>query len=180
MKKTTRGRISRAAALLLIMALMLSMFTFPAFAGQENGYHDPAEHWQSSGGRGDDLDANAVVTREVSNCVVCGRKTTFTVWRVPEYSRDGVTALSRNVLYSDGTMRDGESTGSILSGLPGVNATYTGYHWSKCACEVCGTMNSVSGPGHYGFGKSVYNLYECSDPLMKDLPETVTYAWRIR
>jgi hypothetical protein len=36
-------------------------------------------------------------------------------------------------------------TGSILDGTPGVDAFYTGYHWTKACCDNCGTMNSNGG-----------------------------------
>lgn len=148
-----------------------------AFAAQENGYHDPAEHWLTANDRTNELDANAVVTHETFTCCVCEKKTSFLVWRTPEYTRDSVTALSRNVLYSDGTMVDGEGKGTILDGTPGVDAYYTGYHWTKAMCENCGTLNSNGGASGYGFNKNVYNLYDCAAEFMEDLPETVAYAY---
>ncbi len=51
-------------------------------------------------------------------------------------------ALLRNVRYSDGTMLDGGSKSSVNDGTPSVDAYYTGFHWTKAACENCGTINS--------------------------------------
>jgi len=143
-----------------------------AFAAQQNSYHDPAEHWLTSSNRTNELDANAVVTHETFQCSVCGKATMFTVWRTAEYSKDGVTALNRNVLYSDGTMVGGEGKGSILDGTPGKDAYYTGYHWTKAACDVCGTLNSNS--KGYGVGRNVYDLYNCSTAFIEELDESVS------
>lgn len=164
--------------LALLLALVLCLSAMPAaFAAQQNSYHDPAEHWLTANNRTNELDANAVVTHETFSCAVCEKKTIFTLWRTPEYTRDGVTAMSRNVLYSDGTMVDGEGKGSILDGTPGVDAYYTGYHWTKAVCETCGTLNSNGGMTGYGFNNNVYNLYDCAAEFMEDLDETVTYEY---
>lgn len=137
-KKT--NRIPRSL-ISLLLALALTMSIMPmAFAAQENGYHDPAEHWLTANNRTNELDANAVLTHETFYCAVCEKPTSFSAWRTPEYTRDGASALTRNVLYSDGTMVDGEGTGVILDGTPGVDAVYTGYHWTKAMCDTCGTM----------------------------------------
>ena len=162
----------------LLLALVLCLGLVPsAFAAQQDSYHDPAEHWMQALNRTDELDANAVVTHETFTCAICGQKTSFTVWRTPEYTRDGVTALSRNVIYSDGTMADGETKGTILDGIPGVNAYYTGYHWTKACCDTCGTLNSNTGMSDYDFGKNIYLLYDCAAEFMEDLDETVTYEY---
>lgn len=164
--------------LAIILALALCVGLLPtAFAAQENGYHDPAEHWLTANNRTNELDANAVVTQETFKCAVCNKITSFTIWRTPEYTKDGQTALTRNVLYSDGTMVDGEGTGVILDGTPGVDAAYTHYHWTKAMCNTCGTMNSNGGLTGYGFNKNVYNLYDCAAEFMESLPETVSYAY---
>ena len=162
----------RVLSLLLTVALCMGLAP-AAFAGQESSYHDPAEHWQTANNRTNELDANAVVTHETFYCMVCEKPTSFTIWRTPEYTRDGVTALSRNVLYSDGTMADGVSKGTILDGTPGVDAYYTGYHWTKACCETCGTLNSLG--IDYGSEQNVYNLYDCATEFMEELPETVSY-----
>lgn len=165
-------------ALSLLLAVVLCMGLIPsAFAAQENGYHDPAEHWLTASNRTNELDVNAVVTHETFTCCVCEKKTSFLAWRTPEYTRDGVTALTRNVLYSDGTMVDGEGKGTILDGTPGKDAYYTGYHWTKAMCETCGTLNSNGGFDGYSFNKNVYNLYDCAAEFTEHLPESVTYEY---
>lgn len=166
----------RALSLLLTLALCLGMAPM-AFAAQENGYHDPAEHWLTVSNRTNELDANAVVTHETFYCAVCEKQTSFSAFRTPEYTRDGVTALSRNVLYSDGTMVGGEGKGSILDGTPGKDAYYTGYHWTKAVCDTCGTINSNGGTGAYDFNRNVYNLYDCAAEFMEDLEPAVSYQY---
>ena len=160
----------------LFMVIVLTVSLVPvALASQDPTYHDPAEHWIEAGSRTNELDANAIVTHETFRCSVCEKQTSFLIWRVPEYTRDGKSALTRNVLYSDGTMVDGKSTGVILDGTPGVDAFYTGYHWTKSMCENCGTTGSNGGIYDYGFSKNVYSLYDCAAEFMESLPETVTY-----
>ncbi len=161
---------------LLALTLMFSMLP-TAFAAQQNSYHDPAEHWLTANNRTNELDVNAVVTHETFNCGVCGKQTSFTAWRTPEYSRDGKTALTRNVMYSDGTLLGGEGKGVILDGTPGKDAYYTGYHWTKAMCDTCGTMNSNGSVNGYGFGRNVYNLYDCAAEFMEDLDKRVTYEY---
>jgi hypothetical protein len=124
MNKSVKTRWKRMTSLMLAAVLVVSLFS-TASAAQQNSYHDPAEHWMTSSNRTNELDANAVVTHETFNCAVCGKPTTFTVWRTPEYTRNGQTALSRNVKYSDGTLVGATGTGSILDGTPGVDAYYT-------------------------------------------------------
>ena len=72
--------------------------------------------------RTNELDVNSVVTRETFKCGECGKVTSFEVFRVPEYTRNGQTALSRNVKYSDGTMMDGVGKGDCMDGVPGKDA----------------------------------------------------------
>ena len=171
-KHFSRSFISLLLALALCMSLVPS-----AFAAQENGYHDPAEHWLTASNRTNELDVNAVVTHETFYCAVCEKQTSFTAWRTPEYTRDGVTALTRNVLYSDGTLVGGEGTGAVLDGTPGKDAFYTGYHWTKAMCDTCGTLNSNGGIAGYSFNKNVYNLYDCAAEFTERLDETVTYEY---
>lgn len=103
----------------MLLALVMCVGMLPtAFAAQQNSYHDPAEHWLTANNRTNELDINAVVTHETFNCGVCGKQTSFTAWRTPEYTRDGKTALTRNVMYSDGTLLGGEGKGIILDGIP--------------------------------------------------------------
>jgi len=160
----------------LAVAMFFSFVT-TAFAAQENGYHDPAEHWLTANNRTNELDANAVVTHETFNCCVCDKPTSFTIFRTPEYTRDGVSALSRNVLYSDGTMIDGEGKGNINDGTPGKDAYYTGYHWTKAVCDTCGTLNSNGAGIGYNFGCNIYKLYDCAAEFMEDLDESVSYEY---
>jgi len=165
-------------ALALLLALVLCLSAMPvAFAGQEDGYHDPAEHWLTANNRTNELDANATVTRETFTCGECGRPTSFEVFRTPEYTRDGATAMSRNVKYSNGMSADGETLGTILDGTPGVDAYYTGYHWTKAVCETCGSLNTNMAKTDYGYLKNVYWLYDCAAEFMEDLDETVTYEY---
>lgn len=162
----------------LLLALTLCMGMIPAAsAAQVNGYHDPAEHWLSAVGRTNELDANAVVTHETFNCADCGKPTSFLVYRTPEYTRDGRTAYNRNVKYSDGTCIDGESQGNVNDGTPGMDAYYTGYHWTKATCETCGTLNSNMGTSGYAYGRNVYWLYDCAAEFTEDLPESVSYEY---
>lgn len=174
--KTSRYGLKRMTALLLALALCLGMMP-SAFAAQQDSYHDPAEHWQEANNRTNELDANAVVTIETFNCGECGKATSFEVFRTPEYTRDGQTAMSRNVKYSDGTMVDGEGKGSILDGVPGQDAYYTGYHWTKAVCETCGGINTNMGASpsdDYGYLRNVYWLYDCANNFFEELPETQT------
>lgn len=78
----------RALAMLLTLTLCLSLVP-SAFAAQQNSYHDPAEHWMQASNRTNELDVNSVVTRETFKCGECGKETSFEVFRVPEYTRNG-------------------------------------------------------------------------------------------
>lgn len=161
----------------LLLSLVLCIGLVPsALAAQQNSYHDPAEHWQEANNRTNELDANAVVTTETFACNECGKATSFVVFRTPEYTRDGQSAMSRNIKYSDGTMVDGEGKGSILDGVPGQDAYYTGYHWTKAVCETCGGVNTnnVGGESDYSYLRNVYYLYACDNNFFEDLPDTET------
>ena len=177
MKARTKKFGTRAVAMLLSAMTAFSTFPVSAGAAQVNSYHDPAEHWMQASGRTNELDVNAVVTHETFNCGVCGKATSFQAFRTPEYTRDGQTAMNRNVKYSDGTMVGGSGTGTILDGVPGQNASYTGYHWTKAVCETCGTVNSNMSINDYGFGKNVYWLYDCDSKFMQELPEQKAYEY---
>lgn len=176
MNKKTKYFPRRAMSLLLALLLCLSLVP-AAFAAQENGYHDPAEHWLTANNRTNELDANAVVTRETGYCATCEQSTTFIIYRTPEYTRDGNTAMTRNVKYSDGTCIGGEGSGALMDGTPGVDASYTGFHWTKACCNTCGTINSNMGVEDYGFGKNVYWLYDCAAEFTETLDETVEYEY---
>ena len=166
----------RITAVLMTFA-MLSSSVPVAYAGQQNSYHDPADNWLESANRTEELDVNSTVTKETFQCYSCDAKRLFTVMRTPEYTRDGQTALSRNVRYSDGTMTDGETKGSILDGTPNKDATYSGYHWTKSVCDTCATINGNMPTDDYGFNKNVYWLYDCAEDFMQELEQTVSYAY---
>lgn len=173
---TNKKHIRRGLAGLLAVVMLFSLVP-AAFAAQENGYHDPAEHWLTANNRTNELDANAVVTRETGTCHECGKATSFEVFRTPEYTRDGQSALLRNVRYSDGTMIDGEGKGNVNDGTPGVDSFYTGFHWTKAVCENCGTINSNMDASDYGYARNVYWLYDCAAEFMEDLEESTNYEY---
>lgn len=166
----------RALAMLLTLTLCFSLVP-SAFAAQQNSYHDPAEHWMQASNRTNELDVNSVVTRETFKCGECGKVTSFEVFRVPEYTRNGQTALSRNVKYSDGTMMDGVGKGDCMDGVPGKDAHYTGYHYTKAVCETCGGINTNEPKSDYGYLKNVYWLFDCAAEFTQKLEETVTYEY---
>lgn len=160
-------------ALLLSLALCVGLVP-SAFAAQQNSYHDPADHWQEANNRTNELDANATVTHETFTCGECGQETSFLAFRTPEYTRDGQTAMTRNVRYSDGTMIGGEDKGSILDGVPGKDAYYTGYHWTKAVCETCGGINTNMSKTDYCYQNNVYWLYDCASNFFEALSDTET------
>lgn len=180
MKEIRMSRQGIKGLCLLLSMLLIFWAVMPmgeVRAAQENHYHDPSDNWLTAGNRTSELDANAVVTRETFTCFYCGKQTQFTVWRTPEYTKDGKSALSHNVMFSDGTMVDGKTVGSIMDGTPGVDAYYTGYHWSKAVCEKCNTMNSHGEVTNYEFNKNVYMLYDCDTAFTEELPDEVTYEY---
>lgn len=167
----------RVPAMLLTLALCLGMIP-TASAAQQNSYHDPVEHWQQASNRTNELDVNAIVTHETFYCATCRENTDFTVWRVPEYTRSGETALNRNVKYSNGMCIDEVTVGSLDAGVPGENAYYTGYHWTKSVCSRCGDWNSNETNGApYAWDKNIYVLHDCAAKFYLDLPETVTHEY---
>lgn len=172
MKHISRSFVS----LLLALALCLSLVP-AAFAATDSDYHDPAVNWKQAMNRTNELDANALVTQSTAYCKVCEKYTQFQSFRVPEYTTNGETALLRNVYYSDGTSQDGSSTAPVMDGIPGVNATYTGFHWTKSMCKTCGTINSNMGITSYGFGKNVYWIYDCAAEFRVNLDDEVTYKY---
>lgn len=167
----------RVLAMLLTLALCLGMIP-TASAAQQNSYHDPVEHWQQASNRTNELDVNAIVTHETFYCATCRENTDFTVWRVPEYTRSGETALNRNVKYSNGMCIDEVTVDSLDAGVPGENAYYTGYHWTKSVCSRCGDWNSNETNGApYAWDKNIYVLHDCAAKFYLDLPETVTHEY---
>ena len=159
---TKRRNFKSIVSLILAICMMASLIP-NVFAAQSNEYTDPAEVWLSSNNRTNELDVNATTTYETQYCCVCDKTTTVLTYRVPEYTRSGETALNRDVQYSDGTKIDGEGRGNLDDGTPGVDAYYTGYHWTKAVCQTCGTINPGSGYLHYGFNNNVYGLYPCDN-----------------
>ena len=153
---------------------MCNKLPVEAVINEQNSYHDPAEHWQEANNRTNELDSNATITHETFTCGECGKQTSFLAFRTPEYTRDSQTALSRNVKYSDGTMVDGEGQGSILDGVPGQDAYYTGYHWTKAVYETCGGINTNMAKTDYGYLKNVYWLYDCANNFFEALPDSET------
>lgn len=152
--------------MLLTLTLCLGMIP-TASAAQQNSYHDPVEHWQQASNRTNELDVNAIVTHETFYCATCRENTDFTVWRVPEYTRSGETALNRNVKYSNGMCIDEVTVGSLDAGVPGENAYYTGYHWTKSVCSRCGDWNSNETNGApYAWDKNIYVLHDCSRQIL--------------
>ena len=177
MKEKVKYGSKKLIAVIVALTTVFSVIPETAFASQTAQYHDPADHWKISNNRTMELDVNAHVTHETFHCHECGKVTNFTGYRVPEYTRDGKTALSRNVLYSDGTMTDGVTQGSILDGVLGEDAYYTGYHYSKSVCDYCGTINSNLEKEDYAYNRNVYRLYDCANEFMEDLDETVAIEY---
>ena len=157
--KTTRHGLKRMTALLLAVVLCVGMVP-TAFAAQQDSYHDPAENWQEANKRTNELDANATVTHETFNCKVCKQQTSFIVFRTPEYTRDGQTAMSRNVKYSDGTFVDGSGKGSILDGVPGEDAYYTAYQQYSSQASSASSKWTEYANGLYAKANiSIYGLF---------------------
>ena len=77
------------------------------------------------------LNANAVVTSGAQYWHVCKKDMLAISYQVPEYTKSSETALNRGVWYSDGTCSDNISKGNLNDGYPGVDAYYTGSHWTK-------------------------------------------------
>ena len=131
-----RNKIKRILAAVMAAGMTLSVIpSITTYAAQSNEYVDPADVWIEANGRTSDIS-----------------------YRVPEYTRTGETAYNRGVYYSDGTLIDGKGKGNLDDGTPGVDAFYTGYHWTKSVCQNCGTVNSVDGINAYSCGKDVYSL----------------------
>lgn len=126
----TNSKIKSVLSALLAICMLLSMAPVTTFATQSNEYMDPADIWMTTGSRNNELDSNATVTEETQYCMFCEKETLFIVYRVPEYTKSGESALNRGVKFSDGTCIDGITEGNLDDGLPGVDAYYTGYHWS--------------------------------------------------
>ena len=157
----TKLKFKSFLSVLLALTMLLSAFPIVSHAAQSSAYVDPAENWLTANGRTNELDINATTTEETQYCCVCEKQTTVLTYRVPEYTRSGQTALNRGVRYSDGTCIDGVSKGNLDDGVPGVDAKYTGYHFTKAVCRNCGTINTVDGVDSYDFNNNVYALNPC-------------------
>lgn len=157
-----------------IMSAVMILGTIPelSYAAQSNEYVDPADVWMEANGRANEFDINATTTYETVYCPVCDMETTQLTYRVPEYTKSGETALNHNVMYSDGTCTDGESTGNLDDGTPGVDAYYTGMHWTKSVCQNYGTINAVDGIDSYAFSKNLYILNSCDHNFFMDFDNT--------
>ena len=168
-----KGKIKSVICTVLALTLLFGAVPFTTtYAAQHNEYTDPADVWMTANGRTNELDMNATITYETSYCTVCGRDTLNTTYRVPEYTKSGETALNRNVKFSDGTCLDGVSKGNLDSGVPGQDAYYTGYHFTKSVCQTCGTINAVDGSGAYNFNRNVYTLNNCDHNFFLDFDAT--------
>ena len=173
MSKKTNRKFKSIVSIILTICMLATLMP-NVFAAQSNEYVDPADSWLSSNNRTNELDVNATTTYETQYCSVCRKQTMVVTYRVPEYTKTGETALNRGVMYSDGTCIDGESRGNLDDGTPGVDAFYTGYHWTKAVCQTCGTINTVSGPDVYSFNNNVYGLYSCDHNFFVDF-DSSTY-----
>lgn len=167
-----KTKIKSILSSLLAFTMLLSTAPTLTYAAQSNDYVDPADVWITANGRTNELDMNATTTYEISYCTVCEKDTLGLTYRVPEYTKSGETALNRGVKFSDGTLIDGEGTGNLDAGTPGIDAYYTGYQYTKSVCQVCGTMNSIEGPDIYNFNKNVYALYSCDHNFFIDFDNT--------
>ncbi len=85
-------------AMLLVSVSVMSLFAVPAFAGQEDGYHDPAERWMNASNRTNELDVNATVTHETfieeddafwNTFKYKGKKNPIPDWNERKYQRKG-------------------------------------------------------------------------------------------
>ena len=178
MSKKTKHSLkfkSVISAVLTIVMLAGTLPTMSVFAAQSNDYVDPADSWLETNNRTNELDANATVTSGTQWCFVCNKETLSISYRVPEYTRTGETALNRGVRYSDGTCFDGKSHGNLDDGRPGIDAYYTGSHWTKAICQICGTLNPSDGVNDYNFNRNVYALNPCDNNFFLDFDNT-TYT----
>jgi len=74
-------------------------------------------------------------------------------------------------------MMDGVGKGDCMDGVPGKDAYYTGYHYTKAVCETCGGINTNEPKSDYGYLKNVYWLFDCAAEFTQKLEETVTYEY---
>lgn len=171
MKSRKKGRLF--SLILTAAVIVTAMPALPVSAVQDTEYRDPLDHWVDSVNRTNELDVNSVVTRETSHCDVCNAQEVFRVFRVPEYTKDGVSAARSGIMFSDGTMADGKSKGEIRKG-----EIYTGYHWTKSVCSNCGSINTNCAPDLYAHGNNVYVLYDCAQNFTLQLQPKKTYEYK--
>lgn len=167
-----RSKIKSSLSVILAVAMIIANFPVISFAAQSNEYVDPADSWLSSNNRTNELDVNATTTYETQHCTVCDKNTMVITYRVPEYTKSGETALNRGVKYSDGTLIDGIGKGNLDDGTPGVDAYYTGYHFTKSVCQNCGTINTTNNPDSYHFNRNVYMLNSCDSSFFLEFDAT--------
>ena len=160
--KTKHFSMKSVISMLLAVILVAGTLPVSVFAAQKSDYEDPADNWLKTNNRTNELDMNATVTYETQWCPVCNKHTTVLTYRVPEYTKSGQTAMNHGVKWSDGYDLEGKKKGNTDSGTPGVDASYTGYHYTKSVCQTCGTINSVDGSGAYNFNNNVYGLNSVS------------------
>ena len=170
-----KSKLKNILSAALAVSTLLSAIPTITFAAQSNDYVDPADSWLETNNRTNELDANATVTSGTQFCFVCEKDTLSISYRVPEYTKTGETALNRGVRYSDGTCFDGKTKGNLDDGRPGKNAYYTGSHWTKAICQICGTLNPSDGVGDYNFNRNVYSLNSCDYNFFLDFDNT-TYT----
>ena len=135
MKTKHNSRFKSVVSLLIVCMMIIGMVP-TTFAAQDNEYVDPADSWVVANGRTNELDMNATTTYETQYCAECDKTTTVLTYRVPEYTRSGETALNRGVMFSDGTLIDGEGRGNLDDGTPGVDSYYTGYRRERANDEM--------------------------------------------
>ena len=175
-----KRKIKSLVSAVLSASMLLSAVPVITYAAQSNEYVDPATVWLAANGRTNEFDANATVTYGTLFCPVCNKNTSSISYRVPEYTKAGTTALNRSVRYSDGTCMDGESQGNLDYGKPGVDAFYTGSHWTKSVCQNCGTINACDGMADYSFNKDVYSLNPCDNNFFLDFDHTAYTPYNSR
>ena len=170
--KTKHFSMKSVISMLLAVILVAGTLPVSVFAAQKSDYEDPADNWLKTNNRTNELDMNATVTYETQWCPVCNKDTTVLTYRVPEYTKSGQTAMNHGVKWSDGYDLEGKKKGNTDSGTPGVDASYTGYHYTKSVCQTCGTINSVDGSGAYNFNNNVYGLNSCDHNFFIDFDNT--------
>lgn len=171
----TKHSLKMKSVISAVLAVVMILGTLPVmnvFAAQKSDYEDPADNWLKTNNRTNELDMNATVTYETQWCPVCNKDTTVLTYRVPEYTKSGQTAMNHGVKWSDGYDLEGKKKGNTDSGTPGVDASYTGYHYTKSVCQTCGTINSVDGSGAYNFNNNVYGLNSCDHNFFIDFDNT--------